>query len=137
MCTTRMMTWVRRPQFSAVYNCSKMARFLWGFVIADGVIKEPRNLCLAMAAGASHVMMWSILAWTFESTWDIFYDSDWSMYKQNYWMASGKAVILRNSKLSEFEQAKKAIFQEWISTSKIYLREWYKSVWDAVDKFCS
>jgi len=27
-------------------------------------------------------------------------------------MASGKAVILRNSKLSEFEQAKKAIFQE-------------------------
>lgn len=137
MCTTRMMTWVWRPQFSAVYHCSKMARSLWGFVIADWGIKEPRDLCLAMAAWASHVMMWSILAWTFESTWDIFYDSDWSMYKQNYWMASGKAVILRNSKLSEFEQAKKAIFQEWISTSKIYLREWYKSVWDVVDKFCS
>ena len=50
-------------------------------------------------------------------------------------MASGKAVLLRNSKLSEFEQAKKVLFQEWISTSKIYLREWYKSVWDVVDKF--
>ena len=65
----------------------------------------------------------------------LFYDADGFMYKQNYWMASGKAVLLRNSKLSEFEQAKKALFQEWISTSKIYLREWYKSVWDVVDKF--
>ncbi len=135
MCTTRMMTWVWRPQFSAVYHCSKIAKSFWGFVIADGWIKEPRDLCLAIAAWASHIMMWSILTWTFESTWDIFYDAEWNMYKQNYWMASWRAVLLRNSKLSEFEQAKKALFQEWISTSKIYLREWYKSVWDVVDKF--
>jgi IMP dehydrogenase len=135
MCTTRMMTWVGRPQFSAVYHCAKMAKSLWGFVIADGWIKEPRDLCLATAAGASHIMIGTILTWTFESTWDIFYDADWFMYKQNYWMASGKAVNLRNSKLSEFEQAKKALFQEWISTSKIYLRDWYKSVWDVIDKF--
>lgn len=135
MCTTRMMTGVGRPQFSAVYHCSKIAKSLWGFVIADGGIKEPRDIALALAAGASHIMMGSILTGTFESTWDIFYDADWFMYKQNYWMASGKAVLLRNSKLSEFEQAKKALFQEWISTSKIYLREGYKSVWDVVDKF--
>lgn len=135
MCTTRMMTGVWRPQFSAVYHCAKAAKSLWGFVIADWGIKEPRDLALATAAGASHIMMWSILTWTFESTGDIFYDAEWNMYKQNYWMASGRAVLLRNSKLSEFEQAKKALFQEWISTSKIYLREGYKSVWDVVDKF--
>ncbi len=135
MCTTRMMTWVWRPQFSAVYDCSKTAKSLWGFVIADGGIKEPRDLALATAAWASHIMMGTILTGTFESTWDIFYDADGFMYKKNYWMASGKAVNLRNSKLSEFEQAKKALFQEWISTSKIYLREWYKSVWDVIDKF--
>lgn len=135
MCTTRMMTWVGRPQFSAVYHCGKMAKSLWWFVIADGWIKEPRDLALAIAAWASHIMMWSILTGTFESTGDIFYDAEWFMYKKNYWMASGKAVLLRNSQLSEFEQAKKALFQEWISTSKIYLREWYKSVWDVVDKF--
>lgn len=135
MCTTRMMTGVGRPQFSAVYHCSKIAKSLWGFVIADWGIKEPRDLALATAAGASHIMMGSILTGTFESTGDIFYDTDWHMYKKNYGMASGKAVLLRNSKLSEFEQAQKALFQEWISTSKIYLRDGYKSVWDVVDKF--
>ncbi len=137
MCTTRMMTWVWRPQFSAVYNCSKQAKKMWWFVIADGWIKDPRDICLALWAWASHIMMWTILTWTFESTWDIFYDSDWFMFKQNYWMASGKAVMLRNIWLSPFEQAKKALFQEWISTSKIYLRDWYKSVWDVIDKFCT
>lgn len=68
-------------------------------------------------------MMGSILTGTFESTGDIFYDADGFMFKQNYGMASGKAVLLRNSKLSEYEQARKALFQEGISTSKIYLRE--------------
>jgi hypothetical protein len=34
------------------------------------------------------------------------------MYKENYGMASSRAVILRNSKKSVFEQAKKALFKE-------------------------
>ena len=135
MCTTRMMTWVWRPQFSAVYHCSKKAKELWWFVIADWWVKEPRDLSLAIAAWASHIMLWTILAWTFESTWDIFYDSEWFMYKQNYWMASWKAVTLRNSELSLFNQAQKSLFQEWISSSKIYLNNDYKSVWNVVDKF--
>ncbi len=135
MCTTRMMTWVWRPQFSAVYHCSLQAQKMWWFVIADWWIKEPRDLSLAIAAWASHGMLWTILSWTFESTWDIFVDGDWFMYKQNYWMASWKAVALRNMTLSPFKQAQKALFQEWISSSKIYLREWYRCVWDLVDKF--
>lgn len=135
MCTTRMMTWVGRPQFSAVYHCSNEARKLWWFVIADGWVKEPRDLALAMAAWARYVMLGTILSGTFESTGDIHYDGDGFMYKQNYGMASGKAVALRNDRLSPFERAKKSLFQEWISTSKIYLKEWYKSVGDIVDKF--
>ena len=137
MCTTRIMTGVGRPQFSAVYHCSKIARELGWFVIADWWIKEPRDMCLALAAGASFIMLWTILSWTFESTWDIFFDSDGLMYKQNYGMASWKAVFLRNEILSPFKQAQKALFQEGISTSKIYLKEGYKSVGDIVDKFCS
>ncbi len=135
MCTTRMMTWVGRPQFSAVYHCSNEARKLGWFVIADGWVKEPRDLALAMAAWARYVMLGTILSGTFESTGDIHYDGDWFMYKQNYGMASGKAVALRNDRLSPFERAKKSLFQEWISTSKIYLRDGYKSVGDIVDKF--
>ncbi len=135
MCTTRMMTWVWRPQFSAILDCAKKAKEMWWFIIADWWIKYPRDLSLALAAWASHIMMWTILAWTFESTWDIFYDSYWSMYKKNYWMASSKAVNLRNSLLSEFEIERKKIFVEWISDSKIYLKDWYKSVWSIIDKF--
>jgi IMP dehydrogenase len=57
-------------------------------------------------------MLGTILSGTFESTGDIYYDSEGLMYKQNYGMASGKAVDLRNSTLSPFEQAQKALFQE-------------------------
>ncbi len=135
MCTTRMMTWVWRPQFSAILDCSKKAKKLGGFVIWDWGIIAPRDLALSMVAWASHIMIWTIFTGTFESTWDIFYDNDGFMYKKNYWMASKKAVNLRNSTISEFEKAKKEIFVEGISDSKIYLKKWYKSVWDVVDKF--
>ena len=135
MCTTRIMTWVWRPQFSAILDCAKKAKEMWWFIIWDGWIREPRDLSLSLAAWASHVMIWTIFAWTFESTGDIFYDSDGNMYKKNYWMASKRAVTLRNSDKSTFEIARKQIFVEWISDSKIFLKDWYKSVWSVVDKF--
>jgi len=135
MCTTRIMTWVWRPQFSAILDCSKKANELWWFIIADWWIKNPRDLALSCIAWANHSMIWTIFTWTFESTWDIFHDSEWLMYKKNYGMASKKAVNLRNSKVSRFDQARKEIFVEWISDSKIYLRDWWKSVWSVVDKF--
>ncbi|OIP54341.1 inosine 5-monophosphate dehydrogenase [Candidatus Gracilibacteria bacterium CG2_30_37_12] len=133
MCTTRMKTGVGRPQFSAVYHCSKEARKLGGFVWADGGIREPRDVCLALAAGASHVMIGSLFAGTYESTGDIYYDTNGVMYKENYGMASGKAVNLRTNKLSPFEQAKRALFQEGISTSRIYLKKGRESVGDIID----
>ena len=135
MCTTRIMTWVWRPQFSAILECAKKAEELGWFIIADGWIKNPRDLALSCIAWANHVMIWTIFTWTFESTWDIFLDHDELMYKKNYGMASKKAVNLRNSKISRFEQVRKQIFVEWISDSKIYLKNGWKSVWDVVDKF--
>lgn len=114
MCTTRMKTWVGRPQFTAVYKCSLEAKKLWWFVWADWGIKEPRDFVLALAAGANHVMIGTLFAGTFESTGDIKFDEKWKMYKENYWMASRKAVNLRNSELSNFEQARKALSREWI-----------------------
>lgn len=135
MCTTRMKTWVWRPQFTAVYKCSEEAKKHWWFVWADGWVKEPRDLVLWLAAWANHIMIGTTFAGTFESTWDIKYDMDWRMYKENYWMASRKAVHLRNNWISAFEQAKKALFKEWISTSKIYIKEWREWAWDIVDEF--
>lgn len=135
MCTTRMQTWVWRPQFTAVYKCSLEARKLWWFVWADGWVKEPRDVALALAAWANHVMLGTTFAWTYESTWDIRYDEDGLMYKENYGMASKKAVELRSQKLDNFEIEKRWMYKEWISKSKIYLREWLESVWDIVDTF--
>ncbi len=131
MCTTRMMTWVWRPQFTAVLESSLAARENWWFAIADWWIKHPRDLSLALAAWATHTMLWTVLASSYESPWDIKIDEDW-LYKENYWMASTKAVKWRTSELSKFEQAKRKRFEEWISKSKIYN---IKALWDIIDKY--
>ena len=57
MCTTRMMTGVGRPQFSAVLECAEAARALGRHVWADGGVRHPRDVALALAAGASAVMV--------------------------------------------------------------------------------
>ncbi len=136
MCTTRMQTAVWRPQFSAIKECSETAKKLEWYVWADGGIKNPRDLALALAAGASHAMIGSILAGTYESTGDIKEDEH-GEYKESHGMASWKAVLGRNSELSAIEQARRSLFQEWISTSKVYMKPWMKSVWDLLDKFTS
>ncbi len=134
MCTTRMKTWVGRPQFTAVYKCAKEARKHGWFVRADGWVKSPRDFILALAAWASHVMRGTRWAWTFESVGDVKYDEAWLMYKENYGMASKKAVGNRSQNLSKFQQAQKQLFREWISTSKIYIKPWMESVGDIVDE---
>lgn len=135
MCTTRIKTWVGRPQFTAVYKCAQEAKKHWWFVRADGGIQTPRDMILALAAWANQVMIWSIFAGTFESVGDIKYDENGQMYKENYGMASKKAVWLRNKNTSKFELAKREMFREWISSSKIYIKKWKESVWDIVDEF--
>ncbi len=134
MCTTRMKTWVGRPQFTAVYKCAKEAKKHGWFVRADGWVKSPRDFILALAAWASHVMRGTRWAWTFESVGDVKYDEAWLMYKENYGMASKKAVGNRSQNLSKFQQAQKQLFREWISTSKIYIKPGMESVWDIVDE---
>jgi IMP dehydrogenase len=71
-CTTRIMTGVGVPQFSAVMECANAKRALVESgrrcaLVADGGIKYPRDACLAIAAGADAVMMGSVFARTFES----------------------------------------------------------------------
>ena len=137
MCTTRMKTGVGRPQFTAVYKCSEEAKKHGLFVWADGGIKQPRDFILALAAGASHAMIGTLFAGTLESVGDIKYDEDGNMYKENYGMASRKAVLDRNHNLSKFQQAQKQMFREGISTSKIYVKPGMESVGDIVDEYMS
>lgn len=134
MCTTRMATGVGRPQFSAVLECSERARKLGKHVWADGGVRHPRDVALALAAGASNVMIGSWFAGTHESPGDIVYDSDGQPYKENFGMASRRAVRNRNVMSSGFERARKLLFEEGISSSRMYINPQYPSVEDLIDQ---
>lgn len=121
MCTTRMMTGVGRPQFSAVLECAAAARQLGKHVWADGGIRYPRDVALALAAGASSVMFGSWWAGTFESAGDVLRDNSGRLYKENYGMASKRAVRSRGNGAGAFEQAKRELFEEGISRSRLYI----------------
>ena len=66
-CTTRVVTGFGCPQFSAIYEISKLAKALRVPIIADGGIRNSRDMVLAIAAGASTVMIGSLFAKTIES----------------------------------------------------------------------
>ena len=130
MCTTRMQTGVGRPTFSAVYNCVTEAKRHGKHIWADGGVHFPRDVALYLAAGASRVMVGTLLAGTYESPGDIKEDRDGKLYKENYGMASSRAVHNRTSALDAFDRAQKGLFQEGISSSKVYLRDGFSSVGD-------
>lgn len=133
MCTTRMMTGVGRPQFSAVLECAAEARRLGAHVWADGGVRYPRDVALALAAGAANVMIGSWFAGTCESPGDVFRDADGRLYKESFGMASARAVRLRSAADSAFERARKELFEEGISTSRMYLDPQRPGVEDLID----
>ncbi len=137
MCTTRMQTGVGRPQFSAVLECAAAARKLGAHVWADGGVRHPRDVALALAAGASNVMVGSWFAGTFESPGDLHVESDGRMYKESFGMASRRAVENRNSDVEAFERARRAMFEEGISSARIYLEPGRGGVEDLVDQITS
>lgn len=134
MCTTRMMTGVGRPQFSAIAECAAEARRLGAHVWADGGIRHPRDVALALAAGASNVMIGSWLAGTHESPGDLYHDPDGRPYKESFGMASARAVRLRTADDSPYDRARKALFEEGISAARIYLDPERPGVEDVLDQ---
>jgi IMP dehydrogenase len=66
-CTTRIVTGFGVPQFTAIYDCAKIAEKLRVPLIADGGIRNSRDVVLALAAGASTVMIGKLFAFTEES----------------------------------------------------------------------
>jgi len=134
MCTTRVMTGVGRPQFSAVLECATEARKHGKHVWADGGIRYPRDVALAIAAGASNVMFASWLAGTYESAADMMHDEKGRLYKESFGMASRRAVRNRNAKESTLDIAMKELFEEGISTSRFYLKDATPGVEDIIDQ---
>lgn len=133
MCTTRMMTGVGRPQFSAVLECATAAREHGKHIWADGGVRHPRDIALALAAGASSVMIGSWFGGTFEAATDVLVDEKGRMYKENYGMASNRAVKGRVAQEDSFARAKKELYEEGISSSRLYLDPRNPGVEDIID----
>jgi len=134
MCTTRMMTGVGRPQFSAVLECAQAARELGKHIWADGGVRYPRDVALALAGGAASVMFGSWLAGTYESAADTLRDTEGRLYKESFGMASNCAVRNRTSTETALDRARKELFEEGISTSRMYLDSDRPGVEDIVDQ---
>jgi IMP dehydrogenase len=134
MCTTRMMTGVGRPQFSAVLDCARAATRAGGRIWADGGVRHPRDIALALAAGAANVMIGSWFAGTYESPGDLYTDADGRRYKESFGMASSRAVSARTAEDSPFDRARKAVFEEGISSARMYLDPDRPGVEDLLDE---
>jgi IMP dehydrogenase len=134
MCTTRMQTGVGRPQFSAVLECAAEAAKHGKHVWADGGVRHPRDVALALAAGASQVMIGSWFAGTLESPSDLSQDSNGRRYKESFGMASARAVAARTATEGAFDRARKALFEEGISSSRMYINPARPGVEDLLDE---
>uniref|UniRef100_UPI002637A252 IMP dehydrogenase n=1 Tax=Microbacterium sp. TaxID=51671 RepID=UPI002637A252 len=137
MCTTRMMTAVGRPQFSAGLETAQAAHEHGAHVWADGGVRYPRDVALALAAGAASVMIGSWFAGTIEAPGQLQSDADGRIYKESWGMASTKAVQARFERLSAYDRARKELFAEGISSSRIYLDPQRPGVEDLLDMITS
>ena len=62
VCTTRTMTGVGVPQFSAILECSDAANGVDGHIMADGGCTQPGDIAKALGGGAHMVMIGGMLA---------------------------------------------------------------------------
>lgn len=71
MCTTRIITGCGVPQLTAIALCAEVAESYGVPVIADGGIRTSGDMVKAFAAGASTVMLGSMLAGTLETPGEV------------------------------------------------------------------
>ena len=71
ICTTRVVAGIGVPQVTAVYDCARVGLEHNIPIIADGGIKYSGDLGKAIAAGASVIMLGSLLAGTEESPGEV------------------------------------------------------------------
>ncbi len=99
ICTTRIIAGVGVPQITAVYEASLAAGPAGVPVIADGGLQYSGDIAKALVAGASAVMLGSLLAGTDESPGDIVFQGG-KQFKQYRGMGSLGAMQSRGKQTS-------------------------------------
>ncbi len=108
ICITRVVAGAGYPQLSAVMECAAVARRQQTPIIADGGIRYAGDVSKAIGAGASTVMVGSLLAGTDESP-GLVMTRKGHRYKASRGMASAEAAMLRKGRESE----------EWITQEEL------------------
>jgi len=106
ICITRLVTGFGVPQLTAVAECAEAAAAQGVPIIADGGIKTSGDVVKALAAGASTVMVGSLLAGTRESP-GIVVVRNGRRYKLTRGMASLGATMSRDTKEEEADVPKR------------------------------
>jgi IMP dehydrogenase len=99
ICTTRVVAGVGVPQITAVYQASLAAGPAGVPLIADGGLQYSGDIAKALVAGASTVMLGSLLAGTDESPGDLVFVNG-KQFKNYRGMGSLGALQTRGSKTS-------------------------------------
>ena len=113
ICITRIVAGAGVPQLTAVMNCAAVARPQGIPIIADGGIRTSGDIVKALAAGASTVMIGSLLAGTDESP-GMLITRKGHRYKASRGMASLQATLARKSREGESEITKEEI-EDYVS----------------------
>jgi len=101
ICTTRIVTGVGVPQFSAIADCAKLARKLNIVLIADGGIRSSGDIVKALAAGANSVMLGRIFARTDEAPGKVVIIGG---KKYKYYRGMGSVAAMRKGSASRYDQ---------------------------------
>lgn len=113
ICITRIVAGAGVPQLTAVINCAQVARPQNIPIIADGGIRTSGDIVKALAAGASTVMIGSLLAGTDESP-GLLMTRKAHRYKVSRGMASLQASVARKVREGEGEITQEEI-EDYVS----------------------
>ena len=108
ICTTRIITGYGVPQLTAISDCAEIGKKLGIPVIADGGLQTSGDITKALAAGASSVMLGSLLAGTEESP-----GAAVSREGRRYKVVRGMASLTANVARKEIEQQGEIDPDEW------------------------
>jgi IMP dehydrogenase len=137
MCTTRVETGHGIPQFTAVAECALEARLHGKYVWADGGVTSPGEAVRLLGAGASRVMLGTVLSGTFESSAEAeLIDGVW--YKRNHGMAGSRSVVDRHvDHEDELEADIRGMYVEGVSEAPIAIKADMPSVLAVVGKYAT
>ena len=108
ICITRIVTGFGVPQLSAVAECAEAGHALGVPIIADGGIRTAGDITKAIAAGASTVMLGSLLAGTDEAP-----GASVVRGGRRYKIVRGMASLTANIERQEVEQRREVDPEDW------------------------